>query len=98
VRPLFRSDIGVQARKFSDMLAVIIAGLDDFDGQRPILRAMGLRHAGYGVVPAHYASVAAALLWALGHMLNPEFSPEIKSAWTAFIEEVSATMQEGASA
>jgi hemoglobin-like flavoprotein len=96
VRPMFRSDIGIQARKFSDMLEALVEGLDDFDRQRPALRAMGLRHVGYGVVPAHYDILATAFLWALGHMLYPDFSAEIKGAWAALIEEVSATMKAGA--
>jgi hemoglobin-like flavoprotein len=95
-RPLFRSDLGIQARKFSDMLAVLVEGLDDFDQQRPALHALGLRHVEYGVVPAHYDTLAVALLWALGHMLHPEFSPDVRGAWAAFIEEVSATMKAGA--
>src|SRR5438045_1793470 len=67
VRPMFRGDIGLQGRKFAEMLAVMIAGLDDFEQQRPALRTMGLRHAAYGVVPEHYDILATALLWALDH-------------------------------
>lgn len=96
VRPMFRNDIGIQARKFSDMLEALVEGLDDFDQQRAALRTMGLRHVAYGVTPAHYETLAAAFLWALGHMLYPDFSPEIKGAWAALIEEVSSAMQAGA--
>lgn len=78
------------------MLVVLVEGLDDFEQQRPALRAMGLRHAAYGVVQAHYDTLAAALLWALGHMLRPEFSPDTESAWAALLEEVNATMKAGA--
>jgi hemoglobin-like flavoprotein len=96
VRPMFRNDIGTQSRKFSDMLEALVEGLDDFDQQRPALRAMGLRHVAYGVVPAHYDTLATAFLWALGNMLYPELSPDIKGAWAALIGEVSATMKAGA--
>jgi nitric oxide dioxygenase len=96
VRAMFSTDIGVQSRKFGDMLEVLVEGLDDFDRQRPALRAMGLRHVAYGVVPAHYDTLATAFLWALGHMLYPGFSPEVKSAWAALIEDVSSTMKAGA--
>ena len=97
VRPMFRNDIGIQARKFSEMLETLVEGLDDFDQQLPLLRAMGLRHVAYGVRPAHYETVASAFLWTLGHMLYPGFSPEIKGAWAALIEEVSSAMKAGAS-
>jgi hemoglobin-like flavoprotein len=96
VRPMFRNDIGIQARKFGEMLEALVEGLEDFDQQRPTLRAMGLRHVAYGVIPAHYDVLASAFLWALGHMLYPEFSPDIKGAWAALIEEVSGTMKAGA--
>lgn len=96
VRPMFRNDIGIQARKFSDMLEALVEGLEDFDQQRPALRAMGLRHVAYGVTPAHYDTLSTAFLWALGHMLYPDFSPESKDAWAALIAEVSSTMQAGA--
>src|ERR1700684_3931158 len=61
VRSMFTSDVGIQARKFGDTLAALVDSLDDFDRQRPALRAMGLRHVGYGVVPAHYDTLATAL-------------------------------------
>jgi|SRR5579872_4454887 len=95
VRSMFSGDLGIQMRKFRDMLGALVDALDDFDQQRPKLRAMGLRHVGYGVVPEHYDTLAAALLWALGHMLQPDFPPEVKSAWAAFIDEVSAAMKAG---
>ena len=60
VRPMFRNDIGIQARKFSDMLDVLVEGLDSLDQLRPVLRAMGLRHVAYGVVPEHYDVRSAA--------------------------------------
>ncbi len=96
VRPMFRNDIGIQARKFSDMLDTLVEGLDDFDQQRPALRAMGLRHVAYGVVPGHYDILSAAFLWALGHMMYPDFSPRLKDAWAGLIQEVSDTMKAGA--
>ena len=96
VRPMFRNDIGIQARKFSDMLETLVEGLDDFEQQRPALRAMGLRHVAYGVVPGHYDVLSAAFLWALGHMMSPDFSPKLKDAWAALIQDVSAEMKSGA--
>src|SRR6266852_6580396 len=63
VRPMFRSDIRVQGRKFTDMLEALVEGLENFDRHKPALRAMGLRHIGYGVVPQHYDTLAAPFLW-----------------------------------
>jgi len=96
VRPLFKGDLDAQVRKFSDMLEVLVGQLEDFDQQRPALRAMGLRHVAYGVLPEHYDTVAEAFLWALGHMLHPDFSANVKDAWTVWIDEVSVEMKAGA--
>ncbi len=96
VRPMFRNDIGVQARKFSDMLEALIEGLENFDQQQPALRAMGQRHVAYGVLPEHYDVLSAAFLWALGHMMYPDFPPSLKDAWAALMREVSDAMKAGA--
>ena len=93
LRPLFRGDINIQARKFSEMLNGLVDGLPDLEQQAPALRAMGLRHEGYGVRPEHYQVVAQALLWALAQAIEPEFTHAAKAAWTALIFEVAAMMQ-----
>jgi len=96
VRPLFRQDIAVQGKKLMDTLAALVASLDQFETLKPTLKAMGQRHAGYGVQSGHYATVGAALLWALGTALQTDFSPGRKAAWRALIEGVSAVMMDGA--
>ena len=96
VRSLFKSEIDVQARKFSDMLEALVKGLEDFEQQLPALRALGQKHVAYGVVPSHYDVVATAFLWALDHMLYPDFSPEVRGAWQALLDEVNAAMKAGA--
>ena len=93
---MFKGDIGLQARKFSEMLELLVDGLEDFDQHLPALYALGQRHVAYGVVPANYDTLATAFLWALGRMLHPDFSPEVKDAWEAWLGEVSAAMQTGA--
>ena len=37
---------------------------------------------GTAVTAAHYAPVGAALLWTLEKGLGPDFTPEVKAAWT----------------
>ena len=96
VRPMFKSDIRVQGRKFTDMLEALVEGLEDFSQQEPALRAMGLRHVGYGVIPEHYDMLAAAFLWSLSQVLGASFSADVKAAWAALIEDVSTVMKAGA--
>jgi nitric oxide dioxygenase len=96
VRPMFKQDIAIQGRKLMDMLAALVQNLDRFEEMSAVLKAMGQRHSGYGVLPAHYKTVSSALLWALGVTLQDEFTPQLKAAWRAVVEAVSTTMMEGA--
>ena len=96
LRPMFRQDIELQGRKLMDMLTAVVDNLDHFEGLAPTLRALGQKHAGYGVRPEHYQTVARALMWALGQALDTEFYPELRSAWLAIIEAVSLSMKKGA--
>ena len=96
LRPMFRQDIELQGRKLMDMLTAVVDNLDQFEGLAPTLRALGQKHAGYGVRPEHYQTVARALMWALGQALGTQFYPELRSAWLAIIEAVSLSMKKGA--
>ena len=79
-----------------DMITALVENLDRFEELAPMLKAMGQRHSAYGVQLGHYATVASALIWAFGIALEDEFSPELKAAWTAVIDAVSAVMKQGA--
>ena len=96
VRPMFRGDMRAQGRKLMDMLAVLVEGLDHPEQHLPLLRALGQRHAGYGVKPEHYEMVRAALGWAFAQALQLEFTGDVKDAWLALIEEVNTAMKAGA--
>ena len=96
LRPMFRQDIELQGRKLMDMLTAVVDNIDGLDGLAPLFHAMGQRHAGYGVKPEYYVTVSKALIWALAQALGPEFDAEVKAAWTAVIDSVSAGMKEGA--
>jgi len=75
LRPMFKGDIEAQSKKLLDMLAVLIAMLERPLGLELELRAMGSRHAGYGVKDAHYATVGRALLDMLAETLDTGFTP-----------------------
>ncbi|MCX6856991.1 MAG: globin domain-containing protein, partial [Verrucomicrobia bacterium] len=70
LRPMFVNDIEQQAKKLVDMLGVLISMLERPLGLDMELRAMGARHAGYGVQDKHYATVAEALLDMLHEVLG----------------------------
>ncbi len=96
LRPLFKGDMKEQGRKLMAMIATAVAGLDKLDTIVPAVRALGARHAGYGVIDAHYDTVAAALLWTLEQGLGPDFTPATKDAWVACYTLLAGQMKEAA--
>jgi len=95
-RPMFRSDIDVQAQKLMDTLALAISGLRDLPSLVAMLEALALRHVGYGVRDKHYDDVGAALLWTLERGLGPAFTPEARDAWATLYGTVADVMRNGA--
>lgn len=83
VKPLFRGDMKEQGRKLMATLAVVVKGLDHLDAILPAASALAKRHVGYGVKPADYTPVGAALLWTLERGLGAEWTPELAQAWAA---------------
>jgi len=96
VRPMFNREIGLQAKKFSEMLAWVIANLDRPDELSAEMRALGARHAGYGVTIDQYAPIGSALMWMFKHTLGNRFTPEMEDAWLEFYAFISFEMERGA--
>ncbi len=96
LRPLFKSDLGDQGRKLMQMIGVAVNGLTRLDDIVPVVRQLGVRHAAYGVKEGDYDTVATALLWTLGEGLGPEFTPQVREAWTAAYGLLATTMKEAA--
>src|SRR5205085_11738957 len=96
LRPLFKADIAEQSRALMRMIATAVNGLDRLETIVPAVQALGVRHAGYGVIDAHYATVAEALLWTLQQGLGDKFTPETAEAWTAAYGILAGTMQSAA--
>jgi hemoglobin-like flavoprotein len=94
LRSLFQIEMRVQGHRFADMLYLIVDGLDKPEQLLPQLRALGQRHREYDVHPEHYATVGAALLWALRQGLGQHFTPQVEYSWTALYALIAETMQE----
>jgi nitric oxide dioxygenase len=94
LRSLFRGDMQQQGCKLIAMLARAVALLDQFDTLAPTIRALGVRHTGYGIVEKNYATVGEALLWTLQKGLGPEFTPPVANAWSATYSLLSHLMME----
>ena len=61
-------------------------------------RALGARHAGYGVRAADYQTVGDSLIAALAGTLGEEFDAATREAWELAFNIVAETMLEGAAA
>jgi NAD(P)H-dependent flavin oxidoreductase YrpB (nitropropane dioxygenase family)/hemoglobin-like flavoprotein len=96
LRPLFKGEMEAQGAKLMAMLATAVANLDRLEEIVPAVRALGARHAGYGVQAADYGPVAEALLWTLGHALGDAFTTETRDAWVAAYTILAGQMQDAA--
>jgi hemoglobin-like flavoprotein len=82
LRPLFKGDMEQQAAKLVIMINAAVNKLTELGTLVPVLQQLGHRHETYGVLPAHYATVGAALLKTLGQGLGGEFTDDVEQAWT----------------
>jgi hemoglobin-like flavoprotein len=96
LRKLFSGDMKRQGTMLMSMIGAAVRGLSDPNALIPVLTALGRRHTGYGVVDAHYATVAEALLWTLEQGLGADFDAESRDAWVAAYTLMSTVMQQGA--
>ncbi len=74
-------------------VSLAVSSLGDLPGLVPKLRALGLKHAGYGIEQAHYDVVGQALLDTLSLGLGDSFTPDTKAAWEGVWGMVAGTMQ-----
>lgn len=83
LEPLFKGDMKEQGRKLMAMINTVVVNLEQVESLVPAVQSLGKRHVDYGVTPAHYGTVGAALLWTLGAGLGDAFTEEVEGAWTA---------------
>jgi hemoglobin-like flavoprotein len=95
LRPMFRADLEEQGRKLMATIGVAVDSLARLQDLESEVRALGRRHAGYGVEERHYASVAATLLWTLERVLGTGFTEEMADAWSAAYGVLADLMKEG---
>ena len=94
VRSMFPQDLSEQKKKLMTMLGTAVSNLHKLETILPAVKDLGSRHKGYGVTAAHYAPVGAALLWTLEKGLGPDFTPEVKAAWTDTYTALAGVMTE----
>jgi hemoglobin-like flavoprotein len=92
VSRMFPDDLTGQKKKLMAMLGTVVGSLIRLDQLVPAVRALGQRHADYGVTADHFEPVGAALLWTLEQGLGEDFTPEVKEAWAAVYTVLSSLM------
>ncbi|WP_439572418.1 globin domain-containing protein [Phreatobacter sp.] len=96
LRPLFPGDMRPQRVKLVQALAHVILSLDNLAAVIDDVRALGMRHAGYGVTPDHYNAVGEALLKTLSETLGDSFDHASESAWALAYGTLADAMIEAA--
>ncbi len=92
LRKMFPGDMQQQYQKLIDMLNAVIIRLDKLDELTEEITVMAQRHVQYGVRPAHYKLVGAALLWTLQKGLGTDWNEEVKNAWVTCYKILADTM------
>ena len=85
-----------QGAKLTAMLHEVVNSARDPERFVALLETSGARHAGYGVVPAHYRTVGEALLWALDHTPAGRLEEGERDAWAEAYVRIARVMQTGA--
>lgn len=83
LQKMFKSSKDEQAKKLIDMLHSIIINLERLSGFSEEIKAMAIRHVGYGVEPKHYDLVGNALIWTLKNGLGKDWNQDLEEAWIA---------------
>ena len=90
---LFKGDMVEQGRKLMQMIGMAVVSLDRLEQILPAVRALGARHADYGVREKDYVTVGRALIWALKKGLGEDFTPEAEAAWVEVYVTLAGVMK-----
>lgn len=97
VEPLFQqADMQEQGKKLFASLAVVVENLRRPEILASRLRAMGERHVAYGVSANHYPMVGGTMLKSFEEVLEADWTPELKQAWTDAYRAVAEMMVDSA--
>ena len=96
LRPLFTTDLALQKVRFAEKLTEIVRAFPRLPELLVLTRALGARHAAYGVRVADYETVRESLMGAFASILGDSFDAPTREAWVAAYNLVAETMLEGA--
>lgn len=92
LRPLFSSDLKVQAKKLMSSLDAIVTNLRSPGVNSEMLADLGKRHTGYGARPEHYELVIELLVESMGELGGEKFDAGCLEEWRMALRLVSNQM------
>ncbi|QHQ36245.1 globin family protein [Algicella marina] len=95
-RSLFPEDMQAQRANVVSTLATVVRSLANLEPLLADIRALGMRHTGYGVKDEHYAIVGEALVWSLEETLRPAWNDATADAWAEAYRILADVMIEAA--
>lgn len=97
IQPLFDGvDTQKQGAKLYASLVLLVENLRHPEELQRVLRPLGKKHIGYGARPEHYLMLEEGILDTLKTFLGENWTPELNTAWTISLEQVTQIMLEGA--
>ena len=88
-----KTDMTTQRAKLMLSLTALVHALDEPSRLFDTLGGLAKRHAHYGVQLRHFDAVGDALLWALADTLGPQFTPELRAAWSDAYALIASVMK-----
>ncbi len=94
LKPLFKGDIKRQGEMLFIAIGLAIQNIDNPARMAEAVAELGKRHQGYGVQAGYFNIFGAALMWSLGQVIGPDFTPEVKVAWGEAYSLLAKAMRE----
>jgi hemoglobin-like flavoprotein len=97
LRPLFfRKSLNDQERMLTDVIADLVAHIDDLAYLESVLRPLGVKHIEYGATPERYVWVRDAMLATFRHVGCAVWTDELAAAWREAYDRIASIMMEAA--
>ena len=94
LKPLFKGDLKRQGEMLFIAIGLAIQNIDNPARMAEAVAELGKRHQGYGVQAGYFNIFGAALMWSLGQVIGPDFTPEVKVAWGEAYSLLAKAMRE----
>jgi hemoglobin-like flavoprotein len=97
LRPLFfRKKREEQERMLTEIIADLIAHIDDVAYLETVLHPLGVKHIEYGATVERYAWVRDAMLATFRHVAGAVWTDELAAAWRGAYDRIASIMMQGA--